>query len=166
MFTLKVTRPFACLSCGPSMWFYMLCFLLDLSWEIKSMYVCLHIMYFVLVFEPIASYLYLNWLLWEINGLSRFGGVICLLHFTILKMCVYEEYHLELILQDYLVSMWYVILMRNSNSMMSIIISSSILFASCEKKWFITLWGSNMLCAYYKPIKCVYLRLCHIELIL
>jgi hypothetical protein len=37
-----------------------------------------------------------------------------------LKMCAHEEYYLELILQVYLVSMWYVILMRNSNSIMSI----------------------------------------------
>ena len=29
----------------------------------------------------------------------------------------------------------------------------------------ITLWGSNMLCVYYKPRKCVYLRYCHLELI-
>ena len=36
------------------------------------------------------------------------------------KMCVHEGYHLVLILQDYLVSMWYVMLMRNSNSIMSI----------------------------------------------
>jgi len=35
-------------------------------------------------------------------------------------MCVHEKCHLELILQDYLVSMWYVILMRNLNSIMSI----------------------------------------------
>jgi hypothetical protein len=41
-------------------------------------------------------------------------------HFTILKMCVHEEYHLLLIFKDYLVSMWYVILMRNSNYIMSI----------------------------------------------
>ena len=45
---------------------------------------------------------------------------MCFGHFTILKMCVHEEYHLVLILQDYLVSMWYVMLMRNSNSIMSI----------------------------------------------
>jgi hypothetical protein len=56
----------------------------------------------------------------RINGLSHFGGVTCFGHLTILKMCVHEEYHLELILQDYLVSLWYVILMRNSNSIMSI----------------------------------------------
>ena len=30
----------------------------------------------------------------------------------------------------------------------------------------ITLWGSIMLCAYYKPRKCEYWRLCHLELIL
>jgi hypothetical protein len=41
-------------------------------------------------------------------------------HFTILKMCVHEEYRLVLIFKDYLVSMWYVILMRNSISIMSI----------------------------------------------
>jgi hypothetical protein len=41
-------------------------------------------------------------------------------HFTILKMCVHEEYHLVLIFKDYLVSMWYIILMRNLNSIMSI----------------------------------------------
>jgi hypothetical protein len=40
--------------------------------------------------------------------------------FTILKMCVYKEYHLVLIFKDYLVSMWYIILMTNSNSIMSI----------------------------------------------
>ena len=45
---------------------------------------------------------------------------MCFGHFTILKMCVHEEYHLVLIFQDYLVSMWYVMLMRNSNSIMSI----------------------------------------------
>ena len=26
----------------------------------------------------------------KINGLSHFGGVICFVHFTNLKMCVYE----------------------------------------------------------------------------
>ena len=36
------------------------------------------------------------------------------------KICVHEEYHLELIFQDYLVSTWYVMNMRNSNSRMSI----------------------------------------------
>jgi hypothetical protein len=41
-------------------------------------------------------------------------------HFTILKMCVHEEYHLVLIFKDYLVSMWYAILMRNSISLLSI----------------------------------------------
>jgi hypothetical protein len=41
-------------------------------------------------------------------------------HFTILKICVHEEYHLVLIFKDYLVSMWYVTLMRNSDSIISI----------------------------------------------
>jgi hypothetical protein len=88
------------------------------------------------------------------------------LHFTILKMCVHEEYHLVLIFKDYLVSMWYVILMRNSNSIMSINHLVGFYLPLVKNKCFITLWGSNMLCAYYKPIKCVYLRLCHIVLIL
>ena len=36
------------------------------------------------------------------------------------KMCVHEENHLVVILYVYLVSMWYVFLMRNSCSIMSI----------------------------------------------
>jgi hypothetical protein len=87
-------------------------------------------------------------------------------HFTILKMCVHEEYHLVSILQDYLVSIWYVILMRNSNSISPLIISSWIYLPLVENKWFIILWGSNILCAYYKPRKCEHLRYCHLELIL
>jgi hypothetical protein len=41
-------------------------------------------------------------------------------HFTILIICVHKEYHLVLIFKDYLISLWYVILMRNSNSIMSL----------------------------------------------
>ena len=40
------------------------------------------------------------------------------------KMCVHEEYHLVMIYQSYLFSMWYVMLMRNSTSIMSINFSS------------------------------------------
>src|SRR3954463_2383699 len=36
------------------------------------------------------------------------------------KMCVHEENHLVVLLHVYLVSMWYVLLMRNSISIMSI----------------------------------------------
>jgi hypothetical protein len=129
--------------------------------------------------------------------------------FTILKMCVHEEYHLVLIFKDYLVSKWYVILMRNSISIMSInhlvgffcllllkfnFLGLEIPLVLPRRLWwfypgdsgppqnfwalwkltlttylkicFITLWGSIMLCAYYKSMKCVYLRLCHIVLIL
>lgn len=32
--------------------------------------------------------------------------------------------------------------------------------------WGITLWGSKMLCAYYKPRKCEHVRYCRLELIL
>ena len=81
-------------------------------------------------------------------------------------MCTHEYYHLVLILQVYLVTMWYVILMRNSNSKCPLIISSWTLFASCWKEMNITLWGSNMLCAYHKPRKCEHMRYCHLELIL
>jgi hypothetical protein len=59
-----------------------------------------------------------------INGTSHFGGVICFVHLSFLKMCVHEYYHLVLILQNYLVTMWYVMLMRNSNSRIPLIISS------------------------------------------
>ena len=48
------------------------------------------------------------------------------------KMCIHMRcYHLVLIFQYYLATMWYVMLMRNSNSTMSINFSSWILFASC-----------------------------------
>ena len=83
-----------------------------------------------------------------------------------LKMCVHETHHLVLIFQYFLVTMWYVIFMRNSNSTMSIDFSSCFLFASCLKiKWFITLWGSNKQCAYYNPIKMWTFEVCHLELI-
>ena len=81
------------------------------------------------------------------------------------KKCIHEYHHLVLILQDYLVTMWCVILMRNSNSKWPLIISSWILFASCWKQMYITLWGSNMLFVYYNPRKCEHMRYCHLELI-
>ena len=34
-----------------------------------------------------------------------------------------------------------------------------------ENECFITLWGSNKLCAYYKPRQCEHVRYCHLELI-
>ena len=83
-----------------------------------------------------------------------------------LKMCVHGYHHLVLILHDYLVTMWCVKLMRNSNSKWPLIISSRILMASCWKQMIITLWGSNMLFVYYNPRKCENMRLCHLELIL
>jgi hypothetical protein len=51
---------------------------------------------------------------------TPFLGSDMLWHSTILKICVHEEYHLVLIFKVYLVSMWYVILMRNPNYIMSI----------------------------------------------
>ena len=115
----------------------------------------------------VSTCVYLNWFFWEINGLSHFWGVIALWLFTILKMCVHEEYHLVLIYQYYLVSMWYVILMRNSNSIMSIsYLLLDYILSLVTIKWIITLWGSNKLCAYYNPRKCEHVRYCHLELIL
>ena len=59
------------------------------------------------------------------------------------------------------------LLMRNSNSKLSInYLLLDRYFSSCLSLFGITLWGSNMLSAYYKPRKCVYLRYCHLELIL
>src|SRR4051812_37291700 len=70
------------------------------------------------------------------------------------KMCVHEENHLVVLLHVYLLSMWYVSLMRILYSIMSI--NTSILFflPLVVISWFITLWGSHILCAYYKPRKC------------
>ena len=63
---------------------------------------------------------------WVINGSSHFGGVICFVHLSFFKMCVHGYHHLVLILQDYLVTMWCVKLMRNSNSKWPLIISNRI----------------------------------------
>ena len=95
-----------------------------LSWEIKYVYFGLHTIYLfwalLLLFAILSCWLSL----WEINGLFHFGRVICFVHFTILKMCVHGKYHLVSIYQYYLFSMWYVLLMRNSNSITSINFSS------------------------------------------
>ena len=95
-----------------------------LSWVIKYVYVGLHTIYLcwalLLLFDILSRCLSF----WEINGLFHFGGVMCSVHFTILKLCVHEENHLVMIYQYYLFSMWYVMLMRNSNSIMSINFSS------------------------------------------
>jgi hypothetical protein len=45
---------------------------------IKYVLVCLHTMYVCLCLSLFCILLYLTWLLWEFNGLSQFGGVICL----------------------------------------------------------------------------------------
>ena len=76
-----------------------------------------------------------------INGTSHFGGVICFVHLSFFKMCVHGYHHLVLILQDYLVTMWCVILMRNSNSKCPLIISSRILVASCLEEMFYHIMG-------------------------
>ena len=95
-----------------------------------------------------ASCLYVSWLLWEINGTSHFGGVMCFVHLTVPQMCVHEEYHLVLILQAYLVTMWYVFSWEIQILNSPLIISCWILFLPLVKFSLIgiTLWGSNMLC--------------------
>ena len=100
-----------------------------------------------------------------VNGTSHFGWVTCLAHLSNLKICVHEYYHLVLILQDYLVTMWCIILMRNSNSKCPLIISSWGCFSS-YKKMNITLWGSNMLLLHITILGNVNMRWCHLELIL
>ena len=121
IYTLKVACTLACVRFCTLL--VLVCVVLStyLSWVIKNVYVGLHTMYLcwalLLLFDILSCWLSF----WEINGLFHFGRVICFVHFTILKMCVHEEYHLVLIFQYYLFSMWYVMLMRNSNSIMSII---------------------------------------------
>ena len=148
--------------------FVCICCASDLLILSNQGYVCwfAHHVRVCVVLSLFASCLYLSWLLWEINGTSHFGEVMSFVHFTNLQMCVHEEYHLVLILQDYLVSMWYVFSWEIQILKCPLIISCWILFASCLVVIDITLWGSNMLCVYYKPRKCVHLRLCHLELIL
>ena len=56
-----------------------------LSWVIKYVCVGLHIMYVcVMRWAFVLLDFYLSWLLWEINGTSHFGGVMCFVHLTIL----------------------------------------------------------------------------------
>ena len=109
----KLLAPFACFGFVPIMCLYMLCLILAYL-VYSSMFglfgtscTC------VFCFEPL---MHLDDILFGsfqvINGTSHFGGVICLAHLSFLKMCVHEYYHLVLILQDYLVTMWCVILMR------------------------------------------------------
>ena len=131
----------------------------------SSLFVWL-IIYLCIALSPIHLDDILFGSFWVINGSSHFGGVICFVHLSFFKMCVHGYHHLVLISQDYLVTMWCVKLMRNSNSKWPLIISSRILIASCWKEMNITLWGSNMLFAYYNPRKCENMRLCHLELIL
>ena len=108
MFTLKVTCPFACLV----VYLACICICCASNLLVLSNQVCVcwfaHHVCMSVVLSLFASCLYLSWLLWEINGTTHFGGVMCFVHFTNLQMCVHEEYHLVLILQVYLVSMWYV----------------------------------------------------------
>ena len=131
-FILKVTRPFACVGFVSCICLYILCFLLDLSWEIKSMDVRLRTMYLCLCWSLFASCCILygscEWLM----DYPILGEWYALGNVTSLKMCVHEEYHLVLILQVYLVSMWYVILMRNSSSIMSI---NYLLLVPCCLLW-------------------------------
>ena len=71
------------------------------------------------------------------------------------KMCVHEKNHLVVILLS-LCGLF--LSLETQVSIMSINTSSLIFLPLVEISWFITLWGSHMLCAYYKPRKCEHLR--------
>ena len=120
IYTLKVACTLACVWFCTLLVFVCVVLYTYLSWVIKYVYVGLHTIYLfwalLLLFAILSCWLSL----WEINGLFLFGRVICFVYFTILKMCVHEEYHLVMIYQSYLFSMWYALLMRNSNSIMYI----------------------------------------------
>ena len=143
---------FTIIRCSLSCDIFLLTYLMN-----SSMFVWL-IIYLCIALSPIHLDDILFGSFWVINGSSHFGGVICFVHLSFFKMCVHEYHHLVLISQDYLVTMWCVKLMRNSNSKYPLIISIWILIAFCWKERIITLWGSNMLFAYYKPRKCEHLR--------
>jgi hypothetical protein len=124
IYTLKVACTLACVRFCTLLVFVCVVLSTYLSWEIKYVYVGLHTIYLCWAVLLLFDILSCRLSFWEINGLSYFGGVICFVHFTILKLCIHEEYHLVLIYLYYLFSMWYVLLMRNSNSIMSINFSS------------------------------------------
>ena len=126
---------------------------------ITCMYVCVLSLYCIFDFILVGSFE-------RLMDYPILGECLCFWYSTILKMCVHEEYYIVLIFQDNLVSMWYVMLMRNSNSLVSINHLQLDILPLVYKIWIITLWGSNALCTYYKPIKCEHPRYCHLELIL
>ena len=91
---------------------------------ITCMYVCVLSLYCIFAFILVGSFE-------RLMDYPILGECLCFWYFTILNMCVYEEYHIVLIFQGYIVSMWYVMLMKNSNSIVSINHLLLDLFASC-----------------------------------
>ena len=117
--TLKVACTLACVRFGTLL--LCVCGVLStyFSWVIKYVYVGFHTIYLhwalLLLFDIFLLALFLI----DYWTIPFWGSdMLCALHNP--KMCIHEEYHLVLIYQYYLLSMWYVILMRNSNSIMSI----------------------------------------------
>ena len=123
--------PFACVSFIPSICLHMLCFLSNLSNEACVDNIVHHVcVNFVLSLYWILCGFYLAPLRYCWTILFLGSDMLLAIHNP--KMCIHMRcYHLVLIFQYYLVTMWYVMLMRNSNSTMSINFSSWILFAFC-----------------------------------
>ena len=66
----------------------------------------------------------------------------------------------------YLVTMWCVIFMRNSNSTCPLISLVGFICLLFKNKMNHHIMGSNKLCAYYNPIKMWTFEVCHLDLIL
>ena len=87
IYTLKVACTLACVWFCTLLVFVYVVLSTYLSWVIKYVYVGLHTTYCV---EPFVFDILSSWLsFWEIIGLSHFGGVICFVHLTTLKMCTW-----------------------------------------------------------------------------
>ena len=113
MLTLKVTCPLA---------FLVLFIACVCIWCVSKLPLCMLVYTSctrVSFVEPFASCLFLSWLLWEINGISHYGGVMCFVHLTILYMCTWvipSSIDITRLSSRYVVCL----LMRNSNSKLSI----------------------------------------------
>ena len=89
IYTLKVACTLACVRFCTLL--LCVCVVLStyFSWVIKYVYVGLHTIYLcwalLLLFDILSCWLSF----WEIIGLSHFGGVICFVQFTTLKMCTW-----------------------------------------------------------------------------
>ena len=137
-----------------------------LSWEIKYVYVGLYIMYACVV---CWAFLHLVYIL--VGSCERLmehpilGEWCALWPHNPKNVCTWgipSSFDITRLSSHYVVYL----LMRNPNSKVSINYLLLVPLLHLGKFFIgITLWGSNILCAYYKPRKCVNLRYCHLELI-